>query len=64
VLLRVFVTSAGVAEKVEVQTSSGSPRLDQAAREAVSRWQFVPARRGEEPVAAWLLVPIVFKLEG
>ncbi len=64
VLLRVLVSSAGRAEKIEVETSSGSPRLDQAARDAVARWQFVPARRGEEPVAARLLVPIVFKLEG
>jgi protein TonB len=64
VLLRVLVSRTGVAEKVEVETSSGSPRLDHTAREAVARWQFVPARRGEEPVAAWLLVPVVFRLEG
>ena len=63
VLLHVFVNASGSAEKVEIRTSSGSPRLDQAAREAVQRWKFVPARRGDEAVSAWVLVPISFVLE-
>jgi protein TonB len=60
VLLRVFVSADGRAERVEVRTSSGFERLDDAAREAVARWRFVPAHRGEERVAAWVQVPIVF----
>jgi len=64
VVLRVFVGPAGGAEKVEVRTSSGFPRLDEAAREAVEKWKFVPARRGEEAVGAWVLVPITFALGG
>jgi len=63
VLLHVFVNAAGGAEKVEIRTSSGSARLDQAAREAVQRWKFVPARQGGEAVSAWVLVPISFVLE-
>jgi len=63
VLLRVHVTTAGAAETVELRTSSGSPRLDQAALETVKRWRFVPARQGDQPVAAWVLVPINFTLE-
>lgn len=63
VLLNVFVSAAGTAEKVEIRTSSGHARLDQAAREAVQRWKFVPARRGDEPVSAWVIVPISFVLE-
>lgn len=62
VILRVFVESSGQPSKVEIQTSSGFPRLDEAASAAVSRWRFVPARRGEEQVAAWVRVPIVFAL--
>ncbi|MBA3902496.1 MAG: energy transducer TonB [Rhodocyclaceae bacterium] len=62
VILRVFVEPGGRPSKVEIQTSSGFPRLDEAAGAAVSRWRFVPARRGEEPVAAWVRVPIVFAL--
>ncbi len=63
VVLRVFVTTVGTAERVELRTSSGSKRLDSAALEAVQRWKFVPARQGETPVAAWVLIPILFTLE-
>ena len=63
VLLNVFVNAAGNPEKVEIRASSGHARLDQAAREAVQRWKFVPARRGNEPVSAWVIVPVSFVLE-
>lgn len=63
VLMRVFVEADGRPGRVEIQSSSGSPRLDQAASSAVSRWKFIPARQGSDAVAAWVLVPIVFKLE-
>jgi len=64
VQLKVQVTAQGTAEQVEIHHSSGFPRLDQAARDAVWRWRFVPARRGDEPVAASVIVPITFALEG
>jgi protein TonB len=64
VLLRVQVTADGTAESVELQTGSGSSRLDQAALEAVKKWQFVPAKRGEQSVSASVVVPIRFSLEG
>ncbi len=63
VLLSVAVSAAGLAERVEVVSSSGSPRLDQAARETVLRWRFVPARQGDRPVAATVTVPLVFRLD-
>lgn len=64
VLLRVYVSSGGHAEKVEIKVSSGSQRLDGAAMEAVRQWQFVPAKQGDQAVAAWVLVPISFNLKG
>jgi protein TonB len=64
VLLRVYVSAQGTAEQVQVRTSSGHELLDQAALDAVRRWRFVPARQGDQPVAASVLVPIVFTLEG
>ncbi len=64
VILKVFVEKNGSPSEVNVHSSSGSERLDQAALEAVRRWKFVPARRGEEAVAAWVLVPISFQLRG
>ncbi|MFZ5512229.1 MAG: energy transducer TonB, partial [Pseudomonadota bacterium] len=62
VLLRVHVDAAGRAAQVDVKQSSGHERLDQAARAAVREWRFVPARRGDTPVAAWVVVPISFVL--
>ncbi|MBU0751297.1 MAG: TonB family protein [Gammaproteobacteria bacterium] len=63
VVLRVHVSPGGAAETIEIKQPSGFARLDNAAREAVSRWRFAPARRGEQAIAAWVLVPIVFNLE-
>ena len=64
VILRVFVSVAGRAEDVQVRSSSGSVRLDDAARDAVRRWKFAPAKHGSDPVAAWVLIPISFRLVG
>lgn len=63
VLLNVRVSAQGVAEQVQIAKSSGFPRLDEAAREAVRRWRFVPARRGDEAIAANVIVPIVFQMD-
>lgn len=63
VLLRVLVNRAGAADKIELKSSSGSSRLDDAALETVKHWRFVPARQGDQPVAAWVLVPITFTLK-
>ena len=64
VFLRVRVAADGLAQQVELKTSSGSPRLDNAALDTVKRWRFVPARQGDQAVAAWVVVPISFSLEG
>jgi len=63
VVLRVFVNAGGAADQVEVRTSSGHATLDRAALDAVRRWRFIPARQGDQPVAAWVLIPITFTLE-
>jgi periplasmic protein TonB len=64
VTLRVQVTREGLAARVDVEKSSGSSHLDAAALEAVKAWRFVPARQGAGPIESWVLVPIVFRLEG
>jgi protein TonB len=64
VVLRVLVSPGGSAQDVEVRSSSGHARLDESARDTVRRWRFVPAKRGDEPVPAWVLIPISFSLEG
>lgn len=64
VTLRVRVTLDGLASRVAVERSSGSPHLDAAALEAVKAWRFTPARQGADAVESWMVVPIVFRLEG
>jgi protein TonB len=61
-LLRVHVLADGRIGDVQVERSAGHPDLDQAAQEAVRRWRFEPARRGEGPVAMWVLLPFEFRL--
>lgn len=63
VLLRVMVSADGSAQVVDVISGSGFSRLDQAALDAVRRWKFVPAKRGETPVDGVVRVPINFSLE-
>ena len=62
VVLRVFVNERGLPQEVQVRTSSGFSRLDTTAQETVRRWKFVPARRGDTAVGAWVLVPMTFNL--
>ena len=63
VILRVSVTPNGTAETVEIRSSSGSSRLDEAALRTVRTWKFIPARRDDVAVQSWVLVPLIFKLE-
>ncbi len=63
VLLLVRVTAKGDAEQVQVKLSSGFARLDEAALNVVRQWRFVPARQGEEPITASVVVPIIFHLD-
>lgn len=63
VTLKVHVTREGFPSRVELEKSSGSTPLDQAALETVKTWRFVPARRGAEAVEDTVIVPIVFRLK-
>lgn len=63
VLLKVRVSAQGKALEVVVSKSSGFARLDAAASDAVARWRFVPARRGDEAIDSSVIVPITFALE-
>jgi protein TonB len=63
VTLKVLVTREGLPSRVELEKSSGSAPLDQAALETVKAWRFVPARRGAELIEDTVIFPIVFRLE-
>ena len=61
--LRVQVGENGRPRSVQIQGSSGHDLLDTAATDAVKNWTFAPATQGGQPVAGWVTVPIVFKLQ-
>jgi protein TonB len=63
VVLRVLVSQEGLAQQVELDTSSGSSRLDESALDTVRKWRFIPASRGGEAIESWVLIPILFRLE-
>ena len=63
VVLRVFISTDGLPQKIEINQSSGFDRLDRQAQDTVLRWKFVPGKRNGVPEAMWYLVPIHFVLE-
>ena len=46
VVLLIHISPAGSPQGVDVQQSSGFKRLDDAARDAVQRWRFLPGGQG------------------
>ena len=62
VKLKVRVLDNGKPEEIRVQTGSGFASLDEAAIDAVRRWRFIPAQRGNVAVDEWVLVPVEFRL--
>lgn len=63
VLLSVHVQASGGGTAVKLKESSGHALLDEAAQRTVSRWRFIPARRGGRSVDSWVDVPVSFRLE-
>lgn len=63
VLLSARVSEGGRVSDVRVVQSSGAEALDEAARTAVKRWTFHPARRDGSPVEMDVHVPVQFRLE-
>lgn len=63
VVVRVHISTDGIATRAEIQKSSGFARLDETAVQTVLRWRYVPGKRAGVPEAMWFLVPIDFRLE-
>jgi protein TonB len=64
VILRVVLGEDGLVAGIEVQTSSGYPRLDEAALSAVKTWRCKPSVRNGIAVRAVALQPLNFILQG
>ena len=62
VLLRVSVSAEGAPLSVSIHQSSGHESLDDSAVEAVEKWKFIPAKKGDKPVPCNVIVPINFSL--
>ena len=60
--MRVLVGVDGAPVQIEVEKSSRSRLLDQAAIQAVRQWMFNPGMKEGVPVQNWVLVPIKFSL--
>lgn len=65
VVLQVLVGADGKVQDGKVKTSSGFPRLDEAAlKHALRAWRFTPGTEDGVPVTAWHSVKVTFKIEG
>lgn len=62
VLLLILVKADGTVGEIQLKTSSGFTRLDQAAKQAVKRWQFQPALKEGQPIDFWYELPLKFSL--
>lgn len=60
VLVEAFVCACGEVSDVRIVKSI--PMLDQASKDAVRQWLFVPALTDGEPVATWVVIPVKFSL--
>lgn len=63
VLIRTRVLLNGESDQLTLERSSGYRLLDEAALEAVRKWRFRPARRGDEQIVSWVEIPVRFRLE-
>ena len=61
--LRVHVREDGSVAEAEIATSSGSSRLDQAAKDVVDDWRYQPATLNGSAVPAWIQVDVVWALQ-
>jgi len=63
VRLRVELDESGRIDRVTIVSSSGSPRLDDAARSAIESWRCRPAQHDGQAVRAVALQSLAFVLE-
>jgi protein TonB len=62
-MFRVLVDQKGHPQGVEVLKSTGFPRLDKAAMEAIRKWMFSPAMQNGQAVQSWTRVQVAFQLQ-
>jgi periplasmic protein TonB len=63
VIVLIHVTATGNTSGVDLVRSSGYALLDRAAREAVTRWRFLPAVKDGQPVPSDMQMGFIFDYE-
>lgn len=63
VVLRFLIAEGGQVLESKVESSSGSPRLDEAARAALSRCKFRPGTVDGAPQRSWASLKYTWRLE-
>lgn len=63
VVLAVEVDHDGRVSQIQLSLSSGYPRLDHSALEAVRSWRFTPGKKAGTAQKMWVHIPINFVLE-
>lgn len=63
VRLKMHISAEGTVQAVALDSSSGYPRLDQAAMTAARTWRFIPAKRGGKAIPYIFIIPIEFSLK-
>ncbi len=62
--LNLLVGVDGKVSDAQVTSSSGSERLDEAAKKhAIRSWKFIPCMNGETPVACWHPIRFTWRIE-
>ncbi len=64
VRVRFLVDAEGTVREIKVLKAHPKGYFEEAVREAVSRWRFIPGRREGKPVNTWMAVTIRFELRG
>jgi protein TonB len=62
-VFRVLVDSNGKPQDVSVVTSTGHPRLDEAAMTAIKKWSFKAAMQAGQAVQSYTKVQVKFELQ-
>jgi protein TonB len=61
--LRIQVLANGQPGDIQIYKSSGYDILDKSAVQQVRAWHFLPARRGDQAIISWVVVPINFRIK-
>lgn len=64
VQVRFLVRRDGTVGEVIIEAADPPGVFEEAVREAVERWRFEPGRLAGEAVAAWVVMPITFDMQG